>query len=83
MDYKKYDEAFIEKYHDDAEDNNYLYEYKTGEFQGGEVIGMITNASKCEKFEYPKNTAQEYIPIIEFYSEEGYRENDLQFPIFD
>ena len=40
MDMNKYDEEFIKKYHDDAEDNNYLYEYKTGEFQGGEIIGM-------------------------------------------
>ena len=30
MDLKKYDEKFIEKYHDDAEDTNYLYEYKSG-----------------------------------------------------
>lgn len=83
MDLKKYDEDFVKKYHDDAEDTNYLYEYKTGEFQGGEIIGMQTLPQTCTgtTFNYPKDTTQEYIPIIEFYSEEGYRENDLQFPV--
>ena len=71
-----YNDAFIEKYSDEE----YLYEYKTGEFQSGEIIGMITNNSACDKFEYTKDNEQEYIPIIEFYSEEGYRENDLQVP---
>ena len=38
MDIRKYDEDFVKKYHDDAEDTNYLYEYKTGEFQSGEIV---------------------------------------------
>jgi len=85
MNLKKYDEAFIEKYHDEAEDTNYLYEYKSGEFQGGEIIGMQTIPQVCSgtTYNYPKDTTQEYIPILEFITEEGYRESDLQFPICD
>lgn len=83
MDFRKYDEAFIEKYHDAAEDTNYLYEYKSGEFQGGEIVGMVTVPNYCKGtvYNYAKDTTQEYIPILEFITEEGYRESDLQFPI--
>ena len=85
MDLRKYDEDFVKKYHDDAEDNNYLYEYKSGEFQGGEVIGMQAIAEYCKstKYNYEKDTTQKYVPILEFITEEGYRETDLQFPTCD
>jgi hypothetical protein len=85
MDLRKYDEDFVKKYHDDAEDNNYLYEYKSGEFQGGEVIGMQTISEYCKstKYNYEKDTTQTYVPILEFITEEGYRETDLQFPLCD
>lgn len=83
MDLKKYDEDFIKKYHDDAEDTNYLYEYKTGEFQGGEIIGMQSLPQTCSgtTFIYEKDTTQEYTQIGEFVGEEWYRETDLQKPI--
>ena len=83
MDIRKYDEDFVKKYHDDAEDTNYLYEYKTGEFQGGEIIGMQSIPNYCSAFKYKfdKDTTQEYIQILEFITEEGYRESDLQIPI--
>ena len=83
MDFKKYDEDFVEKYHDEAEDTNYLYEYKTGEFQSGEIIGMQTIGQYCNSitYNYEKDTTQKYIPILEFIGEEWYRESDLQFPI--
>ena len=82
MDLKKYDENFIKKFQEEVEGKNFLYEYKTDEFQRGEVIGMNTTFGSCPNvnYEYKKDTTQEYIPIIEFYSEEGYRENDLQTP---
>jgi len=85
MDLRKYDEDFVKKYHDDAEDNNYLYEYKSGEFQGGEVIGMKSIPQYCSgtTYNYEKDTTQKYIPILEFIGEEWYRETDLQFPICD
>lgn len=85
MDIKNYDEDFVKKYHDDAEDTNYLYEYKTGEFQAGEIIGMQTVPQYCKgtKYYYEKDTAQKYIPILEFIGEEWYRETDLQIPLCD
>ena len=83
MDCKKYDEDFVEKYHDEAEYTNYLDEYKTGEFQSGEIIGMQTIGQYCNNitYNYEKDTTQKYIPILEFIGEEWYREADLQFPI--
>ena len=83
MDLKKYDEDFVKKYEEDVEGTNYLYEYKTGEFQGGEIIGMQSIPQYCNgmTFNYPKDTTQKYIPILEFTGEEWYRETDLQFPI--
>lgn len=83
MDIKKYDEDFVKKYEEDVEDTNYLYEYKTGEFQSGEIIGMETVPLFCTgtTYNYPKDTTQEYIPILEFIGEEWYRESDLQIPI--
>ncbi len=88
MDFKKYDEAFIEKYHDEAEDTNYLYEYKTGEFKGGEIIGMVSIPGYCKGtvYNYDKSSDEpwvKYTQIGEFVGEEYYRETDLQFPICD
>ena len=83
MELNKFDEGFLQKYQEEAEDKNYLYEYKTGEFQGGEIIGMQTLPNQCGNIAYihEKDTKQEYIQALEFYGEEGYRENDLQIPI--
>ena len=86
MDLKKYDEDFIEKYHDEAEDTNYLYEYKTGEFQGGEIIGMQSIPQYCSgtTYNYDKSSDEpwlKYTQIGEYISEEYYRETDLQFPV--
>jgi hypothetical protein len=88
MDLKKYDEDFIEKYHDEAEDTNYLYEYKTGEFQGGEIVGMQPIPQYCSgtTYNYDKSSDEpwlKYTQIGEYISEEYYRETDLQFPICD
>ena len=81
---KEYDEAFYKKYKEEAE-NDYLYEYKTGEFQRGEVIGMQTVPAQCPgtKYNYEKDTTQKYTQIGEFIGEEWYRETDLQFPVCD
>ena len=83
MDFRKYDKDFVKKYQEDAEDTNYLYEYKTGEFKGGEIVGMKTIPIYCPntKYNYKKDTTQEYIQLAEFVGEEWYRETDLQFPI--
>ena len=88
MDLKKYDEGFIEKYHDEAEDTNYLYEYKTGEFQSGEIVGMQPIPQYCSgtTYNYDKSSDEpwlKYTQIGEYVSEEYYRETDLQFPICD
>ena len=87
MDLKKYDEDFIKKYHDDAEGVNYLYEYKSGEFSGGEVIGMQSIPQTCPgtKYNYDKDNEPwtKFTQIGEYVSEEYYRETDLQFPICD
>ena len=52
MDMNQYDEDFVKKYHDDAEGTNYLYEYKTGEFQGGEILGMQPIPQTCSGTTY-------------------------------
>jgi hypothetical protein len=88
MDLNKYDEDFVEKYHDDAEDKNYLYEYKTGEFQSGEIVGMQPIPQYCNgtKYIYDKSSDEpwiNYTQIGEFVSEEYYRETDLQIPTCD
>ena len=88
MDLKKYDEDFIEKYHDEAEDTNYLYEYKTGEFQSGEIVGMQPIPQYCSgtTYNYDKSSDEpwlKYTQIGEYVSEEYYRETDLQFPVCD
>ena len=87
MDFKKYDEDFVKKYHDDAEDTNYLYEYKTGEFNGGEIVGMQSIPQYCSgtTYQYKKSSEPwiEYTQIGEFISEDYNRETDLQFPICD
>lgn len=86
MDLNKYDEKFIEKYHDDAEGTNFLYEYKTGEFQGGEIIGMQSIPQVCSGTTYNFNKYVDGEPwtkftqIGEYVGEEYYRETDLQFP---
>ena len=85
MDFKKYDEEFIEKYHDEADDTNYLYEYKSGEFQGGEIIGMQPISQYCKNVTYNYNKSSDedwikYTQIGEFVSEEYNRETDLQYP---
>lgn len=77
------DEQFFKKYTEEAEkDGKYLYEYKTGEFHAGEVVGMVTTPNQCEgyQYNYPKDNGTDYIQILEFFGEEWYRENDLQFP---
>jgi len=88
MDLKKYDEDFLKKYHDDAEETNYLYEYKTGEFQDGEIIGMQTVPYVCQgtAFNYNKSDDEpwiDYTQIGEFIGEEYNYESDLQYPICD
>ena len=87
MDLKKYDEDFVKKYHDDAEDTNYLYEYKSGEFSGGEVIGMQSIPQTCPgtKYNYDKDNEPwlNYTQIGEYVGEEFNRETDLQFQICD
>lgn len=88
MDLKKYDEDFQKKYHDDAENTNYLYEYKTGEFQGGEIIGMQSIPSICKGtvYNYDKSSDEPWIKSTQlgaFISEEYYYETDMQFPICD
>ena len=80
----KYDDKFVEKYSTELEDGeNLMYEYKTGEFQTGEVIGMQPLAVQCPPtFKYKKDTTQEYIEAVEFFGEEGARESDLQVPFY-
>lgn len=78
---KTMDELFVDKYTTEAE-NGFLYEYKTGEFQAGEVVGMMPLSVQCPNtgYNYAKDTTQEYIEAVEFVTEEGYRETDLQTP---
>lgn len=88
MGLKKYDKNFIEKYHDGAEDANYLYEYKSGEFQSGEIVGMVSIQGNCKGTVYNYNKSSDkpwinYTQIGEFVGEEYNRETDLQFPICD
>ena len=86
MNEKELDEKFFEKYTTEAEeDSKYLYEYKTGEFVAGEVIGMVTTFNQCPGFayNYKKDNGTDYIQILEYFGEEGYRENDIQFPLCD
>lgn len=74
--------SFVKKYSTDVDNTNYLYEYKTGEFDSGEIIGMITTPSACAaNFKYVKNTKQEYKEITSFIDENGYCESDLQIPV--
>ena len=83
MTIEDYSEDFYKKYSEDVEDgSNEMYEYKTGEFFSGEIIGMQTIPVMCNstKYQFEKDTTQEYIPIAEFVGEEGCRENDLQVP---
>ncbi|MBP5694840.1 MAG: hypothetical protein J6X03_05345 [Bacilli bacterium] len=88
MDLNKYDKDFQKKYHDDAEETNYLYEYKSGEFQAGEIVGMQTTPYACKGTVYvhDKSTDEpwtKFTQLGEFISEEYYRESDLQYPICD
>ena len=79
---KSIGEMYVDKFTTEAEEG-FLYEYKTGEFSSGEVIGMVPLSVQCPKTEYnyKKDTTQEYSEIDSFVSEEGYRETDLQFPL--
>lgn len=86
MDNKKYDDLFIEKFSGDTKDSDYLYEYKTGEFSSGEIIGMKSIPQTCTgaTYNYDKSTGEpwtKFTQIGEFIGEEFYRETDLQFPI--
>jgi len=88
MDMNQYDEDFVKKYHDDAEGTNYLYEYKTGEFQGGEIVGMQSIPQTCSgtTYHYDKDNGDawiEHTQLGSFISEEYYYETDLQYPICD
>ena len=88
MDMNQYDEDFVKKYHDDAEGTNYLYEYKTGEFQGGEIVGMQPIPQTCSgtTYHYDKDNGEpwiEHTQLGSFISEEYYYETDLQYPICD
>lgn len=88
MDMNQYDEDFVKKYHDDAEGTNYLYEYKTGEFQGGEILGMQSIPQTCSgtTYHYDKDNGDAWIQhsqLGSFISEEYYYETDLQYPICD
>lgn len=75
-------QAFVDKYTGEEADK-YLYEYKTGEFSRGEVIGMMPLAVQCPntKFNYAKDTTQEYTEVGEFISQGESRETDLQIPV--
>lgn len=56
--------------------------YKTGEFDSSEVIGMVTTPSICgANFKYKKNIKQEYKEMTSFIDEEGSCESDLQIPV--
>jgi hypothetical protein len=88
MDMNQYDEDFVKKYHDDAEGTNYLYEYKTGEFQGGEIVGMQSIPQTCSgtTYHYDKDNGEAWIQhsqLGSFIGEEYYYETDLQYPICD